>query len=91
LLEGPECLLPKATSVGSSEPNYQAERWIIAANGKSAIVRLPHRLDDVRTLVHHDVRIDGCLYKCLRVDTPAHAPPFKVGERIELMVDVPEE
>jgi hypothetical protein len=75
----------------SSEPCFQAERWIIAGNGKSAVIRLPRRLDDVRTLERHDVRIDGCLYRCSGVRTPNHAPPFNAGEYVELLVDIPEE
>ncbi len=77
----------------SSAPNlsFQAERWIIAQNGKSAIVRLPTRLEDISALAQHEVLIDGCLYRCSRVDTAAHAPPFRTGEYVVLSVEAPDE
>jgi hypothetical protein len=75
----------------SDNISFRAERWIVAQHGKSAIVRLPKRLDDVSALAQHEVLIDGCLYKCSRVDTAMHAPPFRTGEYIALLVEPPED
>jgi len=70
--------------------SFQAERWIIAHHGKSAIVRLPTRLDDISALARREILIDGCLYRCSRVDTAAHEPPFRTGEYVALFVETPE-
>jgi hypothetical protein len=71
--------------------SFQSERWIIAQHGKSAIVRLPARLDDIGALARREVLIDGFLYKCSRVDTAAHAPPYRTGEYVALLVEAPED
>jgi hypothetical protein len=72
-------------------PSFLAERWIVAQNGKSAIVRLPTRVDDISALAQQEVLIDGCRYRCSRVDTAAHAPPFRTGEYVTLLVETPED
>jgi hypothetical protein len=70
---------------------FQAERWIIAHHGKSAIVRLTEQIDEVAALAQREVLIDGCLYRCSRVDAADHAPPFRTGEYVALLVENPEE
>jgi hypothetical protein len=73
----------------ASHPRFEAERWILAPNGKSAIVRLARYLFDLSTLENGDVLVDGCLYRCVRADVPAHAPPYRTGEYITLLVEAP--
>jgi len=73
--------------VPARNPSFEAERWIVAPNGKSAIVRLTQRVDDVARFAHREVLIDGCLYTCLRVDAASHSPPFRTGEYIALLVE----
>lgn len=70
---------------------FQAERWIVAHHGKSAIVRLARHTQDISSLEQREVLIDGCLYRCTRVETAAHAPPFRTGEYVALLVETPEE
>lgn len=70
-----------------SQPRFEAERWILAPNGKSAIVRLVRHLFDPGALANGDVFVDGCLYRCVRADVPAHAPPYRTGEYITLLVE----
>lgn len=80
------------TPIHSPAPSrrFQAEQWIIAQHGKSAIVRLTERLDDVAALTQDEVMIDGCLYRCSRVCSADHAPPFRTGEYITLLVETPD-
>ena len=73
--------------VPARSPCFEAERWIVALNGKSAIVRLTQRVDDVAVFAHREVLIDGCAYTCLRVDTASHSPPFRAGEYVALLVE----
>jgi hypothetical protein len=68
-------------------PCFEAERWIVAANGKSAVVRLAQRVDDVAVFVNREVQIDGCPFTCLRVDAASHSPPYRTGEYIALLVE----
>jgi hypothetical protein len=68
---------------------FEAERWILAPNGKSAIVRLMRLLIDPRALENDEVLVDGCLYRCVRAVVPAHAPPYRTGEYITLLVEAP--
>jgi hypothetical protein len=81
------------TPIYAPAPNhrFQAERWIIAHHGKSAIVRLTERIDEVAALTQREVLIDGCLYRCSRVDAADHAPPFRTGEYVALLVEAPDE
>jgi hypothetical protein len=69
---------------------FQAERWILAHNGKTAIVRLSEPLDDIGALAQHEILIDGCPFRCARMSGPSHAPPFRIGEYLMLLVDTPE-
>ena len=73
--------------VPTRSPSFEAERWIVAPNGKSAIVRLTQRVDDIAMFAHREVLIDGCHYTCLRVDAASHSPPFRTGEYIALIVE----
>jgi hypothetical protein len=75
----------------ASHLHFEAERWIVAPNGKSAIVRLARHLFDPGALANGDVLVDGCLYRCVRADVPAHAPPYRRGEYIMLLVESPDE
>lgn len=68
-------------------PCFEAERWIVARNGKSAVVRLTQRVDDIAVFAHREVLIDGCRFTCLRVDAASHSPPFRTGEYIALLVE----
>ena len=77
--------------VTTSQPRFEAERWILAPNGRSAIVRLVRYLFDPSALENGDVIVDGCLYRCVRADVPAHAPPYRSGEYITLLVETPAE
>lgn len=79
------------TESAESSPSFEARRWIIAPNGKSAVVRLTEAIEDTSVLEHHDVLIDGCLYTCSRIDTAPHSPPFRPGEFVTLLVETPEE
>lgn len=73
--------------ITASHPRFEAERWIIAPNGKSAVVRLLRHLLDPGALENGEVLVDGCLYRCVRADVPAHAPPYRSGEYITLLVE----
>lgn len=75
----------------ASHPRFEAERWILAPNGKTAIVRLVRHLADPRALENGEVLVDGCLYRCVRAAVPAHAPPYRTGEYITLIVEAPAE
>ena len=59
----------------AASPRFEAERWIIAPNGKSAVVRLAEEITDTAVFEHREVVIDGCLYTCSRIDTAPHSPP----------------
>ena len=72
------------------QPSFEAERWIIAPHGKSAIVRLAQAISDAAIFANREVVVDGCTYFCSRMDTAAHAPPFRAGEYITLLVEAPE-
>lgn len=78
-------------AIFEGQPRFEAERWIVAQNGKSAIVRLAWHLRDVSTLENGEVLVDGCLYLCVRADVPSHPPPYRRGEYITLLLEPPAE
>ena len=78
-----------ARHISADKPRFEAERWILAPHGKSAVVRLAQALSDAAILVNHEVLVDGCTYICARVDTP-HSPPFRTGDYVTLLVETPE-
>lgn len=73
-----------------ARPRFEAKRWIVAQHGKTAIVRLVEGIRSVAALEQRDILIDGCSYRCARVITAAHPPPFQVGEYVLLLVETPE-
>lgn len=78
-----------ARNISARKPRFEAERWILAPHGKSAVVRLAQALRDASVLVNHEVLVDGCAYICSRIDAP-HSAPFRTGEYITLLVETPE-
>lgn len=78
-----------ARDISAGKPRFEAERWILAPHGKSAVIRLAQALSDANVLLNHELLVDGCTYICSRIDTP-HSAPFRTGEYITLLVETPE-
>jgi hypothetical protein len=76
---------------GSAALSFQAERWFVGDHIKSAIVRLPKRFDDLSALSESEVIIDGVTYRCQRVRTAWHPPPYRCGECVALLVELPDD
>ena len=80
-----------SSSADCAPLSFRAERWFVAAQIKSVVVRLPRPLENVSLLSHQEVLIDGLLYRCSGVRTASHPPPFRTGEFVALLVETPED
>lgn len=58
----------------------------IHGRGHVAVVQNPHECEDFSHIVHHTVEIDGNSYYITAVESFAHAPPWKRGEGLGLVI-----
>ena len=66
---------------------FNAAGWFeIKGVGWEAAVRLDRDTHDFSHLLQQRVTIDGRSYVCIRVNRFAHAPPWRKGEHIGLVV-----
>ena len=68
-------------------PEFKAAGWFeIKGVGWEAAVSLDRDTQDFSHLLRRPVTIDGRPYVCLRVNRFAHAPPWRKGEHVGLVV-----
>jgi hypothetical protein len=67
---------------------FSAAGWFeIKGVGWEAAVRLDRDTQDFSHLLHRRVMIDGRPYVCVAVNHFGHAPPWRKGEHIGLVVE----
>jgi hypothetical protein len=64
-------------------PEFQAERWILEEDARSAIVRLSPGAR-LASLIGLAIRIDGCSYRCIAAE---RCPPPSTAGRVRLFVE----
>jgi hypothetical protein len=64
--------------------------YSFTVNGRPCFaVENPEQCDDFAHLIGHEIEIDGRRCKVLGVERYAHTPPFRKGEHISLLTDLP--
>jgi hypothetical protein len=74
----------RADSHTTRTREFAAERWILEPDTRSAIVRA-HLPIGLSALVGSTIRVDGCEYRCVAVDSCAGAPA--AGTQLRLFVE----
>lgn len=64
----------------------EAESFYIRGRGQVFSVLLDQETYDFSHLIGQKVRINGNQYTCTGVDHFAHTPPWRLGERIGILV-----
>ena len=66
---------------------FRSSEWYeVKGVGWEAAVSLDRDTSDFGHLLGRGVHIDGTFYRCIGVNHFGHAPPWRQGERIGLMV-----
>ena len=70
-------------------PSFSAITWTNAGPYRIAVVSLDRETSDFAHLIGRGVIVDGKPYRCIRVECYSHAPPWRVGASVGLVVKAP--
>lgn len=71
----------------SNHPIFVCLETIPSSRGMISVVELDRKTDDFGHLVNQEITLDGKNYICRGVERFTHSPPYRIGERIGLLLD----